>query len=144
LCVSAKEFIHELDYKVEEEHCVTKIKYAKSHEWVIVDDSAVATVGISNYAQQALGDVVFVEVPKLGAVVAAGAEIALVESVKAASDIYSPVSGEVVEVNTTLLESPDLVNTSPLEQGWLYRIKLSSADELDALLDETEYLKQNA
>jgi glycine cleavage system H protein len=121
---------------------VSKLKYTKSHEWVNVDADGIASVGISDFAQKALGDVVFVDVPKPGAVVAAGAEIALVESVKSASDIYSPVSGEVVEVNLELQEAPELVNKSPLEQGWLYRIKLSSADELDGLLDEADYLKQ--
>lgn len=123
---------------------MSKIKYAKSHEWVSVDESGIARVGISEFAQKALGDVVFVDVPKTGSVVAAGSEVALVESVKAASDIYSPVSGEVIEVNTALGEAPDLVNTSPLDQGWLYRIKLSSAAELDALLDEAEYAKHCA
>jgi len=121
---------------------VSKFKYTKSHEWVNVDADGIASVGISDFAQKALGDVVFVEVPKPGAVVAAGAEIALVESVKSASDIYSPVSGEVVEVNLELREAPELVNKSPLEQGWLYRIKLSSAGELDGLLDEADYLNQ--
>jgi len=121
---------------------VSKLKYTKSHEWVNVDADGIASVGISDFAQKALGDVVFVDVPKPGAVVAAGAEIALVESVKSASDIYSPVSGEVIEVNLELQEAPELVNKSPLEQGWLYRIKLSSADELDGLLDEADYLKQ--
>lgn len=123
---------------------MSKIKYAKSHEWVLVDESGVARVGISDFAQKALGDVVFVDVPKMGAVVTAGSEVALVESVKAASDIYSPVSGEVVEVNTALGEAPDLVNSSPLDQGWLYRIKLSSTAELDALLDEAAYVKHCA
>lgn len=123
---------------------MSKIKYAKSHEWVLVDESGVARVGISDFAQKALGDVVFVDVPKMGAVVTAGSEVALVESVKAASDIYSPVSGEVVEVNTALGEAPDLVNSSPLDQGWLYSIKLSSTAELDALLDEAAYVKHCA
>ena len=121
---------------------MNKLKYTKSHEWVNVDADGIASVGISDFAQKALGDVVFVEVPKPGAVVVAGAGIALVESVKSASDIYSPVSGEVVEVNLELQKAPELINTSPLEQGWLYRIKLSSADELDGLLDEADYLKQ--
>lgn len=121
---------------------MTKPRYAKSHEWVTVDASGTATVGISDHAQAALGDVVFVDLPKTGKVVAAGAEVAVVESVKAASDIYSPVSGEIVEVNTALLDAPDLLNASPLEQGWLFRIRMSSSAELDALLDEAEYLKE--
>lgn len=121
---------------------MTKPRYAKSHEWVKVDTDGTATVGISDHAQAALGDVVFVDLPKTGKVVSAGAEVAVVESVKAASDIYSPVSGEIVEVNTALLDAPDLLNASPLEQGWLFRIRMSSNAELDALLDEAEYLKE--
>jgi glycine cleavage system H protein len=122
---------------------VSKIKYAKSHEWIIVDEQGVGTVGISDFAQQALGDVVFVELPKQGTSVSAGANIAVVESVKAASDIYSPVSGEIVEVNAALQDAPETLNASPLEAGWLYRIRLSDAAELDALLDEASYLKEN-
>ncbi len=115
------------------------LKYAKSHEWVSVDESGVATVGISDFAQSALGDVVFVELPAVGETVAATAEVAVVESVKAASDIYSPVSGEIVEINTELQSAPDLINSSSLDAGWLYRIKLSNHAELDGLLDETAY-----
>src|SRR5688572_13381199 len=115
------------------------LKYAKSHEWVSVDESGVATVGISDFAQSALGDVVFVDLPKVGDTVAATAEVAVVESVKAASDIYSPVSGEIVEINTELQSAPDLINSSSLEAGWLYRIKLSNQAELDELLDEETY-----
>ena len=120
------------------------LKYAKSHEWVSVDESGVATVGISDFAQSALGDVVFVDLPKVGATVAATAEVAVVESVKAASDIYSPVSGEIVEINTELQSAPDLINSSSLDAGWLYRIKLSNLAELDGLLDEEAYAAANA
>jgi glycine cleavage system H protein len=116
-----------------------QVKYTKSHEWVSVDGSGLATVGISDYAQGALGDVVFVDLPAVGTVAKATGEIAVVESVKAASDIYSPVSGEVVEVNSALQGSPDLINSSPLGEGWLYRLKLSDPAELDGLLDETAY-----
>ncbi len=116
-----------------------QVKYTKSHEWVSVDGSGLATVGISDYAQGALGDVVFVDLPAVGTVAKATGEVAVVESVKAASDIYSPVSGEVVEVNTALQGSPDLINSSPLGEGWLYRLKLSDPAELDGLLDETAY-----
>lgn len=115
------------------------IKYAKSHEWVQVDGNGVATVGISEYAQQALGDVVFVELPKPGTSVSAGKEVAVVESVKAASDIYSPVSGEIIEVNTALQDAPELINSAPLADGWLYKIKLGDSAELDSLLDEKGY-----
>ena len=115
------------------------LKFAKSHEWVSVDESGLATVGISDYAQSALGDVVFVDLPKIGATVSASAEVAVVESVKAASDIYTPVSGEIVEINTALQAAPDLINSSPLDAGWLYRIKLTNAAEFDGLLDEKAY-----
>jgi len=127
-----------------QENPVSKIKYAKSHEWIVVDEKGVGTVGISDFAQAALGDVVFVELPKPGSKVSAGSDVAVVESVKAASDIYSPVSGEVVEVNSSLQSAPETLNASPLEQGWLYRIQLSNAAELDALLDETAYSKENS
>lgn len=123
---------------------MSKIKYAKSHEWVVVDDKGIGTVGISDFAQAALGDVVFVELPKTGSKVTAGSDVAVVESVKAASDIYSPVSGEVLEVNTSLQDAPETLNSSPLQQGWLYRIRLSNAAELDGLLDEAAYSKENS
>ncbi|MDY6983885.1 MAG: glycine cleavage system protein GcvH [Pseudomonadota bacterium] len=115
------------------------LKYAKSHEWIRVDDDGIATVGISEFAQDALGDVVFVELPQSGATVNAGQEIAVVESVKAASDIYSPVSGRVTAVNDALRDKPELINSSPLADGWLFRIELSKAAELDALLDASAY-----
>lgn len=115
------------------------LKYAKSHEWIRVDADGLATVGISEFAQDALGDVVFVELPKSGAVVKAGQEVAVVESVKAASDIYSPVSGSIVAVNDALKDKPELLNSSPLDQGWLFRIKMSSAAELGGLLDAAGY-----
>lgn len=123
---------------------MSTIKYAKSHEWVVVDDQGVGTVGISDFAQQALGDVVFVELPKPGTTVTAGANVAVVESVKAASDIYSPVSGEVVAVNSALQDAPETLNSSPLDAGWLYKIKLGAVDELDALLDEASYQQENS
>jgi glycine cleavage system H protein len=117
----------------------TTLKYAKSHEWIRVDADGLATVGISDYAQDALGDVVFVELPKSGTVVQAGQEVAVVESVKAASDIYSPVSGTIVAVNDVLKDKPELLNASPLDLGWLFRIEMNSAGELSALLDAAGY-----
>lgn len=116
-----------------------QLRYAKSHEWILAGGAGVATVGISDYAQRALGDVVFVELPQVGRAVKAGAEVAVVESVKAASDIYSPVSGEIVEVNAALLDTPELLNASPLQDGWLFRIKLSNGAELDNLLNADDY-----
>lgn len=115
------------------------LKYATSHEWVKVDDDGIATVGISDHAQDALGDIVFVELPEPGATVNAKDEVAVVESVKAASDVYSPVSGEVTEVNDTLLDAPETVNSSPYENGWFFKLKLSDDAELGELMDAEAY-----
>ncbi len=114
-------------------------RYAKSHEWAQLDDAGIATVGISDYAQRALGDVVFVELPAVGSTVSAATEVAVVESVKAASDIYSPLSGEVTEVNSVLLNSPELLNASPLGEGWLFRVRASDKTEMDKLMSAQEY-----
>ncbi|KAJ3026139.1 hypothetical protein HK097_006514, partial [Rhizophlyctis rosea] len=107
-------------------------------------DESTATVGITQYAQEALGDVVFVEVPAKGKTVSKKDQIGAVESVKAASDIYAPVSGEIVEVNSSLEEKPSLINSAPYEDGWLAKIKLSNPKELDALLDEQAYAEHCA
>lgn len=115
---------------------VTKI--SKEHEWVRVE-GAEAVIGITDYAQEALGDVVFVELPEVGATIALGDEIAVVESVKAASEIYAPISGEITEVNADLEADPSLVNSSPLEDGWFFKMKVGDADELDDLMDEAAY-----
>src|SRR3954449_9410253 len=114
------------------------LKYAKSHEWVRVS-GGVATVGITDHAQHELTDVVFVELPEVGRKVNAGEACAVVESVKTASDIYSPVSGEVSEVNKTVVDNPALVNTEPYGGGWFYKIKLSNAAEVNALLGAEQY-----
>lgn len=117
------------------------LKYAKSHEWVRVA-SGVATVGITDHAQHELTDVVFVELPELGRKVKAGEACAVVESVKTASDIYSPVSGEVTEANKAAVENPALVNSEPYGGGWFYRVRLSNPAELDALLTAEQYRAQ--
>lgn len=114
------------------------IKYTKDHEWVRVDGDA-ATVGITNYAQGQLGDVVFVELPEPGRELTQGGEAAVVESVKAASEVYSPVSGAVTEGNAALLDNPALVNESAQEEGWFFKLTLSNASELDSLMDEAAY-----
>ncbi|MCG8493481.1 MAG: glycine cleavage system protein GcvH [Sneathiellales bacterium] len=114
------------------------IKYTEDHEWVSVDGD-VATIGISDYAQQQLGDVVFVEVPEIGADLNKGDELAVVESVKAASEVYAPVAGEVLEVNEELEGTPSLVNDEALGQGWFAKIKISDASELDQLMDDNAY-----
>ena len=114
------------------------MKFTKDHEWVAVEGDA-ALVGITAYAANALGDVVFVEVPEVGKSVKQGDGFAVVESVKAASDVYAPVSGEIVEANTELSNSPDMVNAAPEGSGWIAKIKLSNAAELDALMDRAAY-----
>jgi glycine cleavage system H protein len=117
------------------------LKYAKSHEWVRVADDT-ATVGITDHAQQELTDVVFVELPAVGRTVKAGESCAVVESVKTASDIYTPVSGAVTEVNQAIVNDPAKVNSDPYGTGWFYKIKLSNPLELGALLDAAQYAGQ--
>jgi len=118
------------------------LKYAASHEWVRKLDDDVVEVGISDYAQEALGDVVYVELPDVGSNVIAAQECCAVESVKAASDIYAPVSGEVVAVNEELDGEPELLNEAPYAGGWMFRIKASDLTELEQLLDADAYLAQ--
>lgn len=115
------------------------MKYLKSHEWVIVKDN-IGTVGISQYAQEQLGDIVYVELPKLNKEVKSGEDAAVVESVKSASDIYSPVSGTIIEVNETLNSQPELINSSPESEGWIFKVKLNQPSEYDSLLSKEEYL----
>jgi glycine cleavage system H protein len=117
----------------------TELKYANSHEWARVESDGTVIVGITDHAQDALGDIVFIELPESGIEVEAGAEIAVVESVKAASDIYSPVSGEIIEVNSALEDEPELVNGSPYEDGWLFSVKINSSEDLSDLLDAEAY-----
>ena len=113
--------------------------YASSHEWIKPGEDGVATVGISDYAQNELGDVVFVELPDLNSQVSARDEISVVESVKTASDIYAPVSGEIVAVNSLLEESPETINSSPYDDGWIIKIRLNNEEELKELLSAEEY-----
>ncbi|EGQ9990294.1 glycine cleavage system protein GcvH [Vibrio vulnificus] len=116
------------------------LKFTESHEWVRDNGDGTVTIGISEHAQEMLGDVVFVELPELEAEIEAGESFSLVESVKAASDIYTPVTGEVVEVNEELSDSPELINEEPYEGGWIVKVKLSDPSELDNLKDAEEYL----
>ena len=113
-------------------------KYTKDHEWVSLEGD-IGTVGISDHAQEQLGDLVFVEVPEPGTALAKGGQAATIESVKAASEIYSPVSGEVTDGNGALADEPELVNSDPYGAGWFYKIKLSNSGELDDLMDEDAY-----
>lgn len=117
---------------------MSNMKYSEDHEWVEVDGDT-GTVGISNYAQEQLGDVVFIELPDVGATFEKGAEVAVVESVKAASEIYSPVSGDILAANAALNETPEMVNSDAEGSGWIYKIKLADAGELDALMDPDGY-----
>jgi glycine cleavage system H protein len=116
-----------------------ELKYSKSHEWARHNDDGSVTVGISDNAQDQLGDMVFIEVPEVGQTVAAEEACAVVESVKAASDVYAPISGEVVEVNESLADSPEAVNQDAYGAGWLFRIQPSDAAELDAMMDSEAY-----
>lgn len=115
------------------------VKFSKDHEWINVADANAAVVGITVHAQDALGDVVFVDLPAVGATFAQGEVAGVVESVKAAADVYMPVSGEVVEVNEALRADPSLANSDPLNAGWFFKVKLSDPSQLDALLDEAAY-----
>ena len=120
----------------------SELKYVSSHEWIRVEDDGVVTVGVTDHAQEALGDVVFVELPDLEADVTAGDDAGVVESVKAASDIYAPLSGVVLEVNEDLADAPELVNSDPYGDGWFFKLKLSDPSELDDLLSAEEYTAQ--
>ena len=122
------------------------LKYTENHEWVRAEGDGSATVGITEHAQDALGDVVFVELPGLGSTLAKGAVAGVVESVKAAADVYMPANGEIVAVNDALRDDPSLANSDPLGGGWFFKIKLSDMAQLDALMDETRYgaFKANA
>ena len=113
-------------------------KYARSHEYVHLEGQ-VGTIGITDYAQKELGDVVFVELPQVGSLVEAGDEMGSIESVKAVSEIFAPVSGEVVEINETLADKPDLVNTDPYGDGWMIRVRLSDPSEVEELMNAEEY-----
>ena len=113
-------------------------KYSKDHEWVFCKDK-IATIGITNYAQESLGDIVFIELPKIGKSIKLGDQVGVVESVKAASDLFSPVSGEIIEVNNELLNSPQLLNTDPENMGWYMKIKLEDTEELTNLMNFNQY-----
>ena len=117
----------------------SEVRYLSTHEWGRIDQEGVLTVGISDHAQDLLGDIVFVELPEIGDVLEAEEESAIVESVKAASDVYSPLSGEVIEINEKLLDEPEIINSSPLKDGWFFKIKMSDGLSFENLLSEEEY-----
>ena len=116
------------------------LKFLDSHEWAR-DDNGVVTVGISNHAQELLGDIVYVELPQIGSSVSQKDGVAIVESVKAASDVYSPLTGEIVEINEKLSDNPEIINSSPYEDGWFFKVKPQNIDELDEMLDSDAYKK---
>ncbi|MCF6768313.1 glycine cleavage system protein GcvH [Thiotrichales bacterium 19S11-10] len=118
---------------------VKGLKYSDSHEWVKVEDGNIATVGITDHAQSLLGELVYVELPQVGDTVTSGSEVGVVESVKAASDFYTPVSGTITQVNESLVDNPNSVNDNPYEAGWLFKIELSDVSEIDQLLDAENY-----
>lgn len=115
-----------------------ELKYTEEHEWLLIEDELV-TVGITDFAQDSLGDIVFVELPEVGTLLVAGKPFGVVESVKAVSDVYAPISGEVIEVNEELPDSPETLNTSPYEDGWMIKIKPSDLSQLEDLLDADDY-----
>lgn len=117
---------------------MSSVKFTEDHEWVRIDGD-IATVGITDYAQEQLGDVVFVELPDVGRAVEKGGDAAVVESVKAASEIYAPMAGEITEANQAVADDPSLVNTSPTADGWFFKIRMADAGELDGLMDEAAY-----
>lgn len=118
--------------------------YADTHEWARREEDGTVTVGITDHAQQALGDVVYVELPSVGAVLSAGAQTGIVESVKAASDIYAPVSGTVVAINEALVDAPEQINEDPYDKGWFYKLMPEDLQQLDTLLSATAYEAMNA
>jgi glycine cleavage system H protein len=117
----------------------TELRYTKTHEWVRLDKNGVATIGITDFAQEQLGDLTYVELPGVGDNVEAQSEVAVVESVKAAADIYAPVAGTIAEVNKKLEEQPELINTDPFGDGWIFKLRPDDASEIDMLLDADGY-----
>jgi glycine cleavage system H protein len=117
---------------------MSSVKFTEDHEWIRIDGD-IGTVGITDYAQEQLGDVVFVELPDVGRAVEKGGDAAVVESVKAASEIYAPMAGEITEANQAVADDPSLVNTSPTVDGWFFKVRIADAGELDGLMDEAAY-----
>lgn len=116
------------------------LKYTKDHEWIRIEGT-VGTVGITSFAQEKLGDLVFVELPRVGAKLEKGASVGTVESVKAAADVFAPVSGEVIEINQRAVDEPGVVNTAPTQDGWLFKVRIGNLAEAETLLDEAAYRK---
>ena len=119
---------------------MTEKKYSEDHEWISIENE-IAIIGITDYAQESLGDIVFIELPKVGKLVNTGDQVGVVESVKAASDLFSPISGEIIEVNNELIKSPQLINNDPEKSGWYMKIKLNNKEESKKLMNFDEYKK---
>ena len=117
----------------------TELRYTKSHEWVRLEDDGTVTVGLTDHAQEALGDLVFVESPEIGTEYAAEDACCVVESVKAASDIYMPINGEIIDANPALTDEPEIINSSPYDDGWLFKVKPSDEDDIGQLMDSSTY-----
>ena len=117
------------------------MKFTDSHEWVELEGNSVACIGITEHAQKELGDIVYVELPIIGKQIKAKEEAAVLESTKAAADIYSPISGKIIEVNTRLIDAPELINQSPENEGWIYKVAVSNGDELAMLMNREKYLE---
>lgn len=115
------------------------LKYVASHEWLRQEADGTLTVGITDHAQDLLGDIVYVELPEVGATIEADDEIAVVESVKAASDVYAPISGEIIEINNALIDAPETINSDPYGDGWFFKIRPDNADDYDGLMDADDY-----
>jgi glycine cleavage system H protein len=118
---------------------MSKIRYTQEHEWLLVEDDGLVTVGITDFAQEQLGDLVYIQLPEIGKAITKGEEAAIIESVKAASEIMMPVSGVIVEVNTILIDEPGKANDDPMGTGWFIKLKMNDPGELDGLMDETAY-----
>ena len=118
---------------------MSKIRYTEEHEWLLIEDDGFVTVGITDFAQEQLGDLVYIQLPEIGRAIAKGEEAAVIESVKSAGEIMMPVTGELVEVNTLLIEEPGTVNNDPMGRGWLIKLKMNDPAELDGLMDESAY-----
>ena len=118
---------------------MSEMRFSNDHEWIVVDEDGIATVGITDYAQEQLGELVFVELPEIGTTFSTGSDMAVIESVKAASEVKAPVAGEVVEVNETLVDEPDQVNTDPTGTGWFIKMRMADESELGTLMDEAAY-----
>lgn len=120
----------------------SELRYTQSHEWIRQEDDGSVTIGITDHAQELLGDLVFVELPEVGSDMSASEACCVVESVKAASDVYMPVSGEILEVNEALVDAPEMINDSPFDDGWLFKVKLSAEQELENLMDADTYQEE--